>query len=283
MTDFSAQSRVHVYEIDAFGELTTAGMIRFLQQTASDATAAIGFPLEWYERMGTVWLIRRTTFERLAPAVYDDRLRIRTWVSDMRRVRSERAYEVTRERDGAVLATASTDWVYVDIARAMPTRVPRELQAALMPAGVTTAARRPEPWPRTPGHAHHTGRRIELAHLDSVAHVNNAKYVDYLEQDTHDALSSRGWSPDLTGRVGRLRLRSLDLEYLSPALYENQIDGAVWVTSVTDLGFECAHRLREGERDIVCARTAWQWSGDQSAAPVLQAARSLLPPLKKGD
>lgn len=275
MADFTAQYRVHVYEIDAYGELTTAGTIRFLQQTASDATASIGFPLEWYERMGTVWLIRRTMFERLAPAVYDDRLRVRTWVTDMRRVRSERAYEVTREGDNTVLVRATTDWVYVDIARGLPARVPRELQEALMPEGITMITRRPEPWPLPPPRAHRTERRVELAHLDSVAHVNNAKYADYLEQDVHDALAGHGWVPALTDRSGRLRLRGLDLEYLSPALYDDRIEGAVWVTTVNQRGFDCAHRLRDGDRDIVCARTGWSWSDVAAPAGLLSAARAL--------
>lgn len=276
MTDFSVTHRVHVYEVDAYGELSTAGTIRFLQQTASDASAAIGFPLEWYDRMGTVWLIRRTTCERLAPAVYDDRLIVRTWVTDMRRVRSERAYEVTRARDGAVVARATTDWVYVDLARGLPTRVPRELQAALMPDGITMQTRRPDPWPLPPAHAHRSGRRVELAHLDAVAHVNNAKYADYLEQDVYDALAAHGCAIDPTARSGRLRLRTLDLEYLSPALYENRIDAHVWVTGVDGERFDCAHRLRDGARDIVCARTGWEWSGSALPERARRAARALL-------
>lgn len=277
MPDFSAAYRVHVYEVDAYGELGTAGMMRFMQQTASDASSAIGFPLEWYDRQGTVWLIRRTTFERLAPAVYDDRIVVRTWVTDMRRVRSERAYEVTRDRDGVVLARATTDWVYVDSARGAPTRVPRELQEALMPDGITMAARRPAPWPRPPAHAYRDVRRVELSHLDSVAHVNNAKYADYLEQDVYDALAAHGWAADLGDRAARLRLRTLDLEYMAPALYQHRVEGRVWVTGVAERGFDCAHQLREGERELVCARTTWHWSGDAVPERLRHAVGALGP------
>jgi acyl-CoA thioesterase FadM len=196
----------------------------------------------------------------------------------MRRVRSERAYEVTRSADATVLARATTDWVYVDIARAMPTRVPRELQAALMPDGITMQTRRPDPWPLPPSGAHRTQRRVELAHLDSVAHVNNARYADYLEQDVYDALAAHGWPVDPTKRSERLRLRSLDLEYLSPALYDNRIDGHVWVTSTDENRFECAHRLREGNRDIVAARSTWDYADAQAsfiAAALRRACASL--------
>jgi acyl-CoA thioester hydrolase len=275
MTEFTATYRVHIYEVDSFGELTTAGTIRFLQQTASDATTAIGFPLDWYDRRGTVWLIRRTTFERLAPAVYDDALVVRTWVTDMRRVRSERAYEMTRRRDGALIGRATTDWVYVDIARGLPTRVPHELQAALMPRGITAQARRPGAWQPPPSAAHFTVRRVELAHLDSVAHVNNAKYADFLEQDFFDALTAHRWTIDPSARNGRLRLQGLDLEYFSPALLENRIDGSVWVTAVDGPRIACGHRLRHEDRDVVCARTVWEWSAGAPPDALLRAARQL--------
>ena len=274
MPDFVATYRVHVYEVDAYNELSTAGTIRYLQQTASDASAAIGFPLDWYDRMGTVWLIRRTTFEQFASARYDDRLSVRTWVTDMRRVRSERSYEITRSGHGTVLARATTDWVYVDIARGLPTRVPRELQEALMPEGIVMATRRPDPWPTPPAHAQQTRRRVELAHLDSVAHVNNAKYADYIEQDVLDGLAAHGWTIDPAARDGRLRLGSLDIEYLSPALYGRQVEAHTWVTSVAEGGFACAHRLRDDGRDLVCARTSWQWAGTTPAEPMLAAARA---------
>ena len=43
---------------------------------------------------------------------------------------------------------------------------------------------------------------IELADLDSVAHVNNARYAAFLEQDLYDALAHNGWSLDPTVALG---------------------------------------------------------------------------------
>ena len=41
--------RVQLYDVDAFGELSSTAVLRFLQQAATDASAALGFDLEWYE------------------------------------------------------------------------------------------------------------------------------------------------------------------------------------------------------------------------------------------
>jgi acyl-CoA thioesterase FadM len=272
MKEYVATYRVHVYEVDAFNELTTSGLLRYLQQTASDASAAIGFDFEWYERAGTVWLIRRTTVERVAPAMYDDELSVRTWVSDVRRVRSERAYEAVRRRDGALIARGTTDWVYCDIARGMPTRVPDALQKALMPDGVEGRARRPPEWPDPPAAAFRTRRRVELSDLDSVAHVNNARYAAFLEQDLHDALAEHGWPIDPTSRDGHLRLSAIDLEYLEAAVYGDLLDGLVWTTAASAKRLECAHALLRHGRAAVRAHTAWEWSEGDLPGPLLAAA-----------
>ena len=79
---------VRIFDVDVFGELRTPVLLRFVWQAASDASTAVGYDLERYERAGTLWIIRRTRLDWLAPVRYRDELTIRTWVSDIRRVRS---------------------------------------------------------------------------------------------------------------------------------------------------------------------------------------------------
>ena len=70
--------RVQLYDVDAFGELSSTAVLRFLQQAATDASAALGFDLEWYERQRALWVIHRTTIDVLAPSFYRDELAVRT-------------------------------------------------------------------------------------------------------------------------------------------------------------------------------------------------------------
>lgn len=50
-------------------------------QAASEASAAVGFDIDWYERQGTLWIIRRTQLERRAPIALGECLRVDTWVT----------------------------------------------------------------------------------------------------------------------------------------------------------------------------------------------------------
>jgi acyl-CoA thioester hydrolase len=266
--------RVQIFDLDAYGELRTNGMLRFMQQTASDASAAAGFDVEWYERAGTLWVIRRTIADFLAPALYRDELEVRTWVSDMRRVRSQREYEVWRPADATLVARASTDWVYVDLTRGSPVQPPDEMVQRLMP-DVGAQPRPPRAATAAPAHAVTVARRVELADLDSVAHVNNAHYTVYVEQALCDALAVRGWGLDPSPRAARLRPLRHDLEYFAEAQYDNRLDATVWVTALEGNAFGSECTLSRNGARVLHASSRWQWSVDQLPAALHAALRAL--------
>src|SRR3990172_10663548 len=85
--------RVRRYECDAYGHLNNANYLRYMQETAFDASAAAGYDFDRYTAMGRLWTVRETDIEYLNPLQYADRVEVKTWVIDFRRVRSRRAYE----------------------------------------------------------------------------------------------------------------------------------------------------------------------------------------------
>jgi acyl-CoA thioester hydrolase len=274
MRPHTSRFQVSIFDLDAYGELRPNGMLRFLQQAASHASAAVGYDVEWYERAGTLWVIRRTIVDFLAPVIYRDELEVRTWVSDIRRVRSQREYEVWRSRDDTIVARGATDWVYVDLARSVPVRPPDEMRLRLMP-DVGAQPRPPRAAAAAPAHAVRDTRRVELADLDSVAHVNNAHYAVYAEQAVCDALAARGWRIDPLHRGERLRVLRHDLEYFAEAQYDQRLDTAVWASLLegSEFASQCA-LSRDGTR-ILHASSRWGWSAAE--LPVaLRAALSAL-------
>jgi len=253
---------VRIFDVDVFGELRPNVLLRFLWQTASDATAAAGFDADWYERQGTLWIIRRTQLELLAPAVFRDQLAIHTWVADLRRVRSQRGYDVRRATDDAQLAHAITDWVYVDLARGALIQPPAALQQALMPDGVSSRPRAASLAAPPPAHAVRGVRRVELADLDSVAHVNNAQYAVFVEQAVWDALAARGWGLDPTAAGARPRLATHDLEYFDAAQYGDELGTGVWVSATDAEGFTTECELTRAGARSLHARSTWRWPTD---------------------
>ncbi len=268
LREFSWRAPVWQADLDAFGEVRSAGLLRLLQETATRASTDAGFDGAYYARTGTMWIVRRTTLTLHAPARYGDVLDVRTWIADFRRVRSQREYEVTA--GGRLVARASTDWVYVDRALSRPRRIPEEWERVFMPHG-------PEPHRRIafverdpPPHAPTFERRVELHELDALQHVNNANYVAYVEQAALDAVSAVGWP--LAAQIaagGRLRTVAHDLEYLDSALYGDRILVTTWTTAIGEDGVERHTHVHRGDptRPLLHAssRHEW-WRGDERAS-----------------
>lgn len=74
-------------------------------------------------------MVRRHQLTYLKPALSGDRLRVETRVAGMSAASSVRRTRILRPSDGAVLLEAATDWVYVDIPRGRPARIPVDVRS----------------------------------------------------------------------------------------------------------------------------------------------------------
>src|SRR5439155_12650768 len=209
---YTAHVTVRHDELDGFGRLHPAVYLRYLAHAAVEASAAVGYDAPWYARTGAMWIVRRSTFEVTRPARAGERLAIRTWVEDFRRVRSHRRYAV-HGADGAPVLEALTDWVYVDVESGRPRRVPRELETAF--GSAAGDGREREAWsapPAPPAPALGT-HRVRPCEGDSIGHVNNSGYLQLRTQAVLHAIEDAGWSLDRMFAAGTVPvLARADLE-----------------------------------------------------------------------
>ncbi len=271
--EFRFRTPVWQADVDAFGELRSAVLLRFLQETATRASTAAGFDPAFYERHGTLWLVRRTTLTRLTPIRYGDDLEATTWIADFRRVRSRRDYAV--HAGDRLVARASTDWVYVERAGARPRRIPVELQTAFGFDGAEPLGRPPFPDGIPPARAARGTRRVELHDLDALRHVNNATYVHYVEQAAQDADAGAGWSLAVQlAAGGRFRVVAHDLEYLDAAVYGDELVIVTWPRAVVADAVERHTLLFRGgaERPLLRAVSRYAWVDEAGASRPLPAA-----------
>ena len=280
---YTAHVVVRHDELDRFGRLHAGVYLRYLAHAAVEASAAAGFDARWYSAAGTMWLVRRSTLRIVDPVRASGRVAIDTWVDDFRRVRSHRRYTL-RGEDGRPCADAVTDWVYVDAATGRPRRVPAEFAGAF--GAVTGDGRERAAWqapapPSAPALATH---RVRAHDVDGVGHVNNAVYLDLLEQAVLDALDGAGWPlARLVADGGIPIVERADVEYLEGAVYGDRLAIATWFAPAAN-GLDAHHHVvREGgRRPLVRASTRWRWaeptSGDGRELPaaVLTALAPLL-------
>lgn len=228
--------RVRSYECDAFGHLNNANYLRYMQEAAFDASAAAGYDLAEYDRIGKYWLIRETDIEYLRPVFYGDTIEVKTWVMDFHRVRSRRAYEFTREGTTDLVARAVTDWVFLDRRTGQPNRVTVELANAFFPEGVPKEfpPRQAFPsLPQPPEGKFTTQRRVAWEHIDSAQHVNNAMYLVFIEDCGMQVIAAYKWPVQRMLAEGfAILIRRHQIQYAAPALLDDELTISTWVSSV---------------------------------------------------
>jgi acyl-CoA thioester hydrolase len=111
--------------IDENGHVNNVAYIQWMQDIAVEHYASIG----GIEAQGSdsTWVVREHKVEYFLPAFADEEIEIRTWVENLRRVRSLRKYEFVRESDDKVLVRGETEWVFVDVKTGSPRAVPSKV------------------------------------------------------------------------------------------------------------------------------------------------------------
>ncbi len=227
--------RVRHYECDAYGHVNHANYLRYMQEAAFDASAAVGYDVARYEADGRQWLVRQTDITYLRPLIYGDTVIVRTWVADFRRVRSRRAYALRLAGSDEPVATAATEWVLLDSATLRPATIPPEMVAAFHHPGVAAGERR-EPFPVAPPEPpgiFRMRRRVEWRDIDPAGHVNNANYLAYIEECNVGVAVAHGWpmARMMAASLG-IVARRYRIEYRQPALLDDELEVTTYISDV---------------------------------------------------
>ena len=104
--------------------------VRQLQEAAIAHTRRNGWAPEELHERGWTWVVRSHFIEYLQPCRAGEDIALHTWVANFKKIRSLRKYRFVRAADGAVLAEAQTDWVFLDFRHGRPRAIPPEVLAA---------------------------------------------------------------------------------------------------------------------------------------------------------
>jgi acyl-CoA thioesterase FadM len=243
----TADYRLRFDECGPDGVVRTSSLLRYAQDVAWIHSERLGFDRSWYAERGLAWVVRAAELGILTPVSLGSTLSISTAISGFRKVWARRRTEARLE-DGTLAFWGHTDWVMTD-RRGLPGRVPPEFPAAFAIAPGPFEPGR-VPLPPTPAWATRHVTRVRPQDVDPMGHVNNAAYLDYLEE----ALIAAG-----PGAVGTMEAtpRRVRLEYLLPAAPFATLSGAAWPHEDGD-GAGWAWRLGDdsptGGRDLARGR-----------------------------
>jgi len=272
------QFRVRQYECDAHNHLTNANYLRFMQETAFDASAAAGYDHQRYREMNHLWLIRESEIDYLTPVKYNAVVAVKTWVADFRRATSRRMYEFYNQANGKLVARASTLWVYIETTGGLPAAIPQEMVLAFVPEATSNphfthhGKRKPYPKPPTPPQNLYTiTHKVIFEDLDQMEHVNNANYLQLVEACREQALVANNQSmPRMSETEYLIRVHRYHVHYRKPAVLDDELRISTWVYNVDGASCSRYYQMRRGSDCELLAQVhaKEEWIDPQSGNPV---------------
>ena len=177
-------------------EVPRAGdMWRVCQDVATLASIASGWSPARFRAERVAFIVYRMTMLHEAPTAYGARLDTQTWVSRMRR-RTLCTREVRVRSEGALVASATQEWVHVDFDHLKPKQATHEAAAAFPETDAGPSV-------DLPAHEERSGDEDQFSfHMwqtwaDPLAHANHPAYIDWCDEGTSRRMAAKGLDPVL--------------------------------------------------------------------------------------
>ncbi len=213
---YLAAYRIRFDEAGADGSIRTGSLLRYAQDIAWRHSEDLGFDRTWYTEQGRWWVVRSADFQILQPISMGSLLRVATAVIGHRRIWARRIGEF-RLADGTLVAVSLVDWVLLgENGRIL--RIPGDFGALFPNPSLDDEILRVPPAP-APDDAVALHLAVRPQDLDPMGHVNNAVYVDWVEE----VVAAAGGTAATTSVPRRIAI-----EYTASAEIGDQLTAMAW-------------------------------------------------------
>ncbi|MDR3161578.1 MAG: acyl-ACP thioesterase [Spirochaetaceae bacterium] len=189
-------------DIDRSDRLTLASTFNYFQEVAICHAENLGVGREAMARTGQGWILSRISVVLERRPCWGETITVRSWPRGWDRLFAVRDYDI-RDAADKVVVRGRSNWLILDVEKRRPLR-PQAVMSSLplnegrdaLPGGAGALKSRE-------GLVKAAERRALYSDIDSNGHVNNARYIQWIQDLT---------GPEILEPADRMRL---DINYLS--------------------------------------------------------------------
>jgi acyl-ACP thioesterase len=241
---------LRAYECDGIGHATPQTICNLLQEVANNHAHALGVAIDQIvETHRETWMLQRLSLRIVRTPRWRELVSIETWPCGLERLWSVREF-VLRDAQGAVLATACTGWLMIDLATRAATRHPRTPinWCAERPRGMPESLRTRVPRLEVP--RHERGFEARRSDVDRNAHVNHVHVITWALEGIPAAM------------LGGAELSEVDVDFVGEVIVDDRV-----LSSATPNDDGWLHRVSRVADGVPLAwlRTKWRPRGEAIA------------------
>lgn len=189
MTKFMKEFLIPYFDTDPKGTLRPEIVLSYMAETSFWHSDSLGVGHKLLNAKGYGWMLNRWEAEFFMLPQAKERVVIMTWTSSFDRFYAAREFTMEDE-NSSLLAKASTRWIFLDMKKKRPIRIPGEIQEkySFLNEHCFEGYTELKPLYVSEGSAITTRK----SDIDNNNHVNNIRYIEWmLEQIPEDVLGSR--------------------------------------------------------------------------------------------
>jgi acyl-ACP thioesterase len=206
MTDIMRETvPIRFGNVDRSDRLTLGAAFAFFQETAISHAADLGVGRDDLAAAGQGWILSRISVFAESRPRYGDTVTVESWPRGWEKLFALRDYDV-RDSSGRPVIRGRSGWLILDIERRRPLRVQQLMEKLPLNEGIDAMAASSPPLGARENLVNLGERRAGYSDIDYYGHVNNARYIQWI-QDMLD--------PAILDKADQLRL---DINYMSEVL-----------------------------------------------------------------
>lgn len=247
MEKFQKEFEIHYYEVNFYQELTPLAFLNYLEETAIAHSEAVGYGVSRLKNMGYGWVLSHWQIHFEQYPKLGEIIKIQTWPSHFERFYGEREFLVLNAQD-KIIARASSLWIFLNLAKRRPTRIPSEISEAyriFTEKGVT------EPFPEFNPVQIDQMEQVEFivrrSDIDTNDHVNNTKYIEWVLETVPEEV------------YRNYRMVSLEVAYKKESTYGEKVLAVIQEIESKDQTSCYRHHITDAGagQDLALAQTSW--------------------------
>lgn len=207
---YNESFKVHTYEVDIHNRLTIQALAQFLQESATNHAALLGFGVEYLLKNNRTWVLSRLAIEIEEFIPLGDIITVKTWPANTEKLFFIRDFEITNSK-GKIIGSAASYWIFIDTEKGRPVH-PSKNEIVFDYENIErgfnrTLGKLPPTEISIPAMMFH----VRYSDLDLNNHVNNIKYIEW---------GMEGIDPDY--RKNNIPYL-LEINFLSEAKYSDKV------------------------------------------------------------
>lgn len=172
------------YDTDKDGRLTPFNVLKYFGETSAAHTDEFSTNVESNSNLNHGWMLYRWKVKVNKYPKAKDKIYIETWISNLDRFYAYREFKILNEKE-EVLALASTVWIFVDMKRKRPIRIP-ELFIEKTKTINESNFNQFEDFKEKIDIKNHMDFNVRRCDIDYNNHVNNTKYLLWIMEGVSD-------------------------------------------------------------------------------------------------